>query len=128
MSPYARIVKETYAIKWREPDGQTYLGRLSLGMRALVLDGRGSGESIVSRQIGYEEILGRPSGRLGAERLEGRPALAVERPDGTYLICDAGMGAPILRELADRLFDLRSAGPVATGLSHSRRNAAEKPQ
>jgi len=38
------------------------------------------------------------------------------------------MGAPILRELADRLFDLRSAGSVATGLSHSRRNAAEKPQ
>ena len=36
-------VSTTYAVKWREPDGRTYLGRLSLGACALGLEGRRSG-------------------------------------------------------------------------------------
>jgi len=102
---------KTYAVKWREPDGQTFIGRLALGPRSLRLDGRprGAVEPPVNRQFSYEELQGLRIGSLGAERLAGRPALVVERPDGAYLISDAGLGAPIVQELVERLSDLRLA-------------------
>lgn len=103
----------TYAVKWREPDGQTFIGRLALGPRALRLEGRRRGAEgpAVERQFGYEELQGLRMGSRGADRLDGRPALVVERPDGAYLVTDAGMGAPIVQELVDRLADLRLAAP-----------------
>lgn len=104
---------KTYAVKWREPDGKTYVGRLALGPRTLRLDGRrrGAEEPPVNRQFGYEELRGLRIGSRGAERLDGRPALVVERPDGAYLVAGAGMGAPIVQELVDRLAELRLAAP-----------------
>jgi hypothetical protein len=104
---------KTYAVKWREPDGQTFIGRLALGPRTLRLDGRrrGAEESPVSRQFGYEELRRLRIGSRGTERLDGRPALVVERPDGAYLVADAGLGAPIVQELVDRLAELRLAAP-----------------
>ena len=103
----------TYAVKWREPDGQTFIGRLVLGPRALRLEGRrrGAEEPAVNRQFAYEELRSLRIGNRGADRLDGRPALVVERPEGTYLVADAGMGAPIVQELVDRLVDLRLAAP-----------------
>lgn len=97
----------TYAVKWREPDGQTYLGRLALGARILSLEGRGANGPAVTRQIGYEEILG--IGGRGADRLDGQPALTVERADGRYLVSGAGLGAGagVVQEVVDRLADLR---------------------
>lgn len=99
---------KTYAVKWREPDGQTFIGRLVLGTLALRLDGRlrGGEEPPVNREFGYEELRTLRIGDRG--RLEGRPALVVERPDGTYLVADAGMGAPIVQELVERLTGLIS--------------------
>lgn len=103
----------TYAVKWREPDGQTFIGRLALGPRALRLEGRRRGAEgpAVERQFGYDELQGLRMGSRGADRLDGRPALVVERPEGAYLVTDAGMGAPIVQELVDRLADLRLAAP-----------------
>jgi len=103
----------TYAVKWREPDGQTFVGRLALGPRTLRLDGRRRGAEgpAVKRQFGYEELRGLRIGSRGADRLDGRPALVVERADGPYLVADAGMGAPIVQELVDRLADLRLTAP-----------------
>ena len=102
---------KTYAVKWREPDGRTFVGRLALGRRTLRLDGRrrGADEPAVYRQFGYEELRSLRIANRGAERLDGRPALVVERPDGDYLVSDAGMGAPIVQELVDRLVVLRLA-------------------
>ena len=40
----------TYAVKWREPDGQTFVGRLALGPRALRLDGRRRGGERAARR------------------------------------------------------------------------------
>ena len=103
----------TYAVKWREPDGQTFIGRLALGPRTLRLVGRrpGAEGSTVDRQIGYAELQGLRIGSRGVDRLDGRPALVVERADGPYLVADAGMGAPIVQELVDRLAHLRLAAP-----------------
>jgi len=100
-------VKTTYAVKWREPDGQTYLGRLALGARVLDLEGRQRDGPAVNRQIGYEEILSLRIGSRGADRLDGQPALVVERADGRYLVTSAGLGAGIVQEVADRLAGLR---------------------
>ena len=99
----------TYAVKWREPDGQTFVGRLALGPRALLLDGRrrGTDEPPVERRFGYEELRGLRIGGGVGDRLDGRPALVVERADGPYLVADAGLGAPIVQELVERLSDLR---------------------
>lgn len=96
---------QTYAIKWREPDGQTFIGRLSFGSRMLVLDGRrrGADEPAVKRRFLYGEVGRLRIGSRGVDRLDGRPALVLERPDGPYFVADAGMGAPILQELVERL-------------------------
>ena len=104
----------TYAVKWREPDGQTFIGRLALGSRSLSLDGRQRGADglAVRRQFAYEELLGLRSGSRGAGRLDGRPALVVERAEGSYLVAGAGMGAPIVQELVERLAEL--VGPQKT--------------
>lgn len=101
-------MEATYAVKWREPDGQTYLGRLALGACTLELEGRGPEAAIVSRQIGYEEIVVARVGIRGDDRLEGRPAIVIERPDGRYLVTSAGMGAGVVQEIADRLADHRA--------------------
>ena len=102
----------TYAVKWREPDGRTYLGRLSLGTCAIGLEGRRSGGPSVDRQIGYDEILDlRVGGR--ADRFDGQPALVVDRADGRYLVTSAGSGAGIVQEVIDRLHALRRTALLA---------------
>ncbi|CAN5340458.1 hypothetical protein BH20ACT13_BH20ACT13_03570 [soil metagenome] len=103
----------TYAVKWREPDGRTFVGRLALGTCTLRLVGRTPGGEgpTVDRQIGYAELRGLRIGSSGADRLDGRPALVVERADGPYLVSDAGLGAPIVQELVDLLAHLRLAAP-----------------
>ena len=101
----------TYAVKWREPDGRTYLGRLSLGTCALVSRGVDRADP-VDRQIGYDEILGlRVGGR--ADRFDGQPALVVDRADGRYLVTSAGLGAGIVQEVIDRLHALRRTALLA---------------
>ncbi len=101
----------TYAVKWREPDGQTFIGRLALGPDALHLEGRrrGAEGAAVNRQFDYEELRDLRIGGRGVDRLDGRPALVVEGPDGAYLVTGAGMGAPIVQELGERLAALRPA-------------------
>jgi hypothetical protein len=107
-------VKTTYAVKWREPDGQSYLGCLALGPRMLRLEGRERDGPAVDRQIGYDEVQSLRVGSHGDDRLDGRPALVVERSDGRYLVTSAGMGAGIVQELADRIGGLRLGAPRRT--------------
>lgn len=90
-----------------------FIGRLALGPRTLRLDGRRRGVEgpAVKRQFGYEELRSLRIGSRRTERLDGRPALVVERADGRYLVADAGLGAPVVQELVDRLADLRLTAP-----------------
>lgn len=74
-------MKTSYAVKWREPDGQAYVGRLELGPRALHLVGDAGGAR-VDRQIGYDELEGLRIGHDAGERVDGRRALVIERPQG----------------------------------------------
>jgi hypothetical protein len=99
-SSYSPWTVTKYAVKWREPDGQTFVGSLALGPQALRLAGRRRGVegTAVDRRLGYDELRG-----LSIGRLDGRSALAVQLLDGAYLVADAGLGAPIVQELVERL-------------------------
>ena len=108
---YARPMMSTYAVKWREPDGGTCIGSLAFGRRTLRLEGRRPGGDVIDRQIGYEELRGLRIGRQGSERLDGRPALVVERADGQYLVTSAGTGVGVLYELIERLAELQLTAP-----------------
>jgi len=103
-------MKTSYAVKWREPDGRSYVGRLELGPRALHLVG-GVGVASVDRQIGYDELEGLRIGHDAGERLDGRRALVIERPQGAYRLTSTVFEAGILHELVDRLSELSLAAP-----------------
>jgi hypothetical protein len=104
-------METSYAVKWREPDGKTYLGRLELQPTALVLEGRENGSPPTRRTLGYEELRGFHLGHSGAERLDGRPALVVERAGEEFLITSTVVHAGVLQELVHRLSELRSTAP-----------------
>lgn len=99
-------MRTTYAVKWREPDEQVYVGRLELGPSALLLVGS-SGGAEIDRQLDYSELAG-----LQIERLDGRRALALELPEGAYHLTSIVLEAGILQELADRLSHLSPAVPI----------------
>jgi hypothetical protein len=102
-------VETTYAVTWREPDGPTYVGRLTLGADALRLDGRASDGPTVGRRLGYEELRRVRMEHRGSDRLDGRPTLVIDRADGSYRVTSAVIGAGILQELVDRVSELRSS-------------------
>jgi hypothetical protein len=99
----------TYAVKWREPDGISYVGRLALDVGTLHLEGRGSDGTPVDRRIAYGEVSELGVG-AGQDRLDGRPALVVARGDDRYLVASAGWGAGIVQEVVERIAELRRDG------------------
>jgi hypothetical protein len=119
----------SYAVKWREPDGQTFIGRLALGPGELRLEGRrrGADSAAVNRRLAYKELWGLRIGSHGADRLDGRPALVLQRPDGTYLVAGAGLGAPIVHEVFDRLAGLRLDDRAVESLRLTRNRAVLRP-
>jgi len=103
-------MKSSYAVKWREPGGKAYVGRLELGPRALHLVGDAGGAR-VDRRIGYDELQDLRIAHDPGERVDGRRALVIERPQGAYHLTSAVFEAGILHELVDRLSDLSLAAP-----------------
>jgi hypothetical protein len=97
-------MKTSYAVKWREPDGKTYLGRLEFAPKALVLEGRENGSPPTRRTLRYDELGGFHLGRAGAERLDGQPALVVE--------CGGDPAVAVEQVLDQRAVD--AAGAVET--------------
>jgi hypothetical protein len=100
-------MKTSYAVKWREPDGKTYVGRLEFGPQALVLEGRENGSPPIRRTLGYDTLGGFHLARSGAERLDGQLALVVECGGEEFLITSTVIHAGVLQELVHRLSELR---------------------
>jgi hypothetical protein len=108
-------MKTSYAVKWREPGGHTYLGKLEFGPKSVVLEGRNGDERGVRRTIAFEELNGFRIGLGEGERLDGQPTLVVDGPGGELLVTSAVMHAGVLQELVHRLSELRVLAPrVAT--------------
>jgi hypothetical protein len=108
-------MEASYAVKWREPNGHTFLGRLELSANGLVLEGRNGGEAATRRTIAFAELRGFRIGRQPGERLDGQPTLVVDRPGGHFLIATSLIHAGVLPELVHRLSELRLAAQL-TGI------------
>jgi hypothetical protein len=106
VEPTVGAVGTTYAVKWREPDGRSYIGRLELGAGGLALEGRGSDVPIARRRLRYEEVEFVRTGSRALDRLDGRPTLVVDASEGRYLIAGAAMSAGVVQELVERLAEL----------------------
>jgi len=104
-------MKTSYAVKWREPSGHTYVGKLELAPKALILEGRNGGEDAIRRTIDFDELRSFRLGQKAEERLDGQPTLVVERPGGDFLIASTVMHAGVLQELVHRLSELRLLAP-----------------
>jgi len=104
-------MKTSYAVKWREPSGHIYLGRLEFAPKALVLEGRNGGEGAIRRTIDFDELRSFRLGQKAEERLDGQPTLVVERPGGDFLVTSTAMYAGVLQELVHRLSELRLLAP-----------------
>jgi hypothetical protein len=126
----------SYAVKWREPDGHVFLGKLQFEPTALVLEGRNGGEGTVRRTIDLGAVNGFRLGRDADERLDGRPTLVVEQPTGALFVTSTVVHAGVLQEVADRLSELRLLAPrratvvvpIAEGSRERvRRLAADRP-
>lgn len=103
-------MKTSYAVKWREPDGHTFLGRLEFAPRALVLEGRNGGKAAIRRTIAFDGLRSFRIGRQAEDRLDGQPTLVVEQPGGDFLVTSV-MHAGVLQELAHRLSELSLSAP-----------------
>ncbi len=101
----------SYAVKWREPGGQTFLGRFEFDTTAVVLTGRNDGEEAVRRMIGFDEVRGFRLGENAGERLDGERTLVVGRSGGDFVIASVVMQTGVLQELVHRLSELRLLAP-----------------
>ena len=99
---------ESYAVLWGAPSEPVEAGKLELEPGGLRFEG-----SAGSRQVPYAEIEEVHVGRLGPERLAGRPALVLDLVRGGPLRIGSINGAGFLHELDERLGAMRTAGVAA---------------
>ncbi len=104
-------MKTSYAVKWREPSGHIYLGKLEFAPKALVLEGRNGGEGVIRRTIDFDELRSFRLGQKAEDRLDGQPTLVVERSGGDFFVTSTVMHAGVLQELVHRLSELRLLAP-----------------
>jgi len=99
----------SYAVRWREPGGETFSGHVELGLRALTLSGR-DGAGSVSRVLPYEDVRAFHIGR-GDDGLYDRPALVIEhrRSDSWRIQPTAPLST--LQEMAHLLAEKHGAMP-----------------
>jgi hypothetical protein len=100
-------MKTTYAVKWREPSGHTFLGRLEFSGNALVLEGRNGSDGAVVRTLAVQQLIGVRLAQGADERLDGQATLVVERSSGAFLVTSSVVHAGVLQELFHRLTALR---------------------
>lgn len=106
---------ERYPAAWRTGEIAPATGVLVLEPEGFRLEGRRDGEDLVET-IAYDSIESVRIGRVGAERIDGRRTIVLERHHAdTLLIEPHGLG--LLTELADTLSALTAKAAVATALN-----------
>jgi hypothetical protein len=105
-------VKLSYAVVWREASGPRHAGRLELGPTALGLEGTGPDGRLWVERLLYEDLSAVRVARGAEARLDGRPALILERRAGGNIHVVSLDGLGIVHELAGRVAEL-TAGRAA---------------
>ncbi len=101
----------SYAITWQEMDGSPHSGKLELRANGVSLEGSNGGGP-VSLLVHYGRLLGLDLAP-GANRLDGRPTLVLERRGGIPIRI-ASVGAPgILSEVAERIASMKAGDASA---------------
>jgi hypothetical protein len=106
-----RRMRTSYGIVWQEGTLPVATGRLELLSRGVRLEGLAGARS-TERDLAYESLAGVRIGRSGAERLDGRPTLVLERRSGVPIRIASVAQSSLVAEIAERLAVLR-LGPEA---------------
>jgi hypothetical protein len=101
-------MQATYGVVWREGTVPPAVGKLELLPRALRLEGLER-----SQQIPYEEVAAIRIGRTPSDRINGGPAVVVERRHGDPIIIATVAQPSLVGEIAERLAALQlGARPI----------------
>ena len=104
----------TYAVTWQEREAARRSGKLELRLEALSLEGTKNGADTIALVVPYSDVIGLRMAS-GAERLDGRPTLVLDRwGDGSLRV--ASVAAPgIVSEVAEELASLKLRDRSAHG-------------
>ena len=92
-----------YTVVWNLRDGRRVAGSLEVLRDRIRLDGRaGDGRRCIC-ELTYGSLTGVRIGRVDSERMDGRPALVLERRDFEPLLVGDAEHVGTLQELAERL-------------------------
>lgn len=105
-------MKLSYAVVWREASGPRHAGRLELGPTALGFKGTDPDGRLRVERLLYEDLSAVRVGRSAEDRLDGHPALVLERRAGGHISVVSLDGLGIVHELAGRVAEL-TAGKAA---------------
>jgi hypothetical protein len=92
----------SYAVIWREED-LYYAGVLEFELHGFRLEGTARSEPRTMHELRCSKIVGTRVGRSSADRIDGRPAVIVDLPDGGRLSIASAAGVGFGHEIAERL-------------------------
>jgi hypothetical protein len=92
-----------YAVVWNLRDGRRVAGSLDVLADGIRLDGRAQDGRRCRCELTYATLTGVRIGRVESERIDGRPALVLERGDADPLLVGDAEQLGVLQELAEQL-------------------------
>jgi hypothetical protein len=92
----------SYGVVWREGTGEPATGKLELLSRALRLEGRDG-----LQEVAYEDVAAIRIGRSRTDRINGGPAVVIERREGERVIISTVAQPSLIGEIAERLAALQ---------------------
>jgi hypothetical protein len=104
-------MQPSYGVVWREGSGQPATGKLELLPRALRLEGRER-----SQEIPYDVVTAVRIGRSPSDRINGGPAVVIERLDGDRIIIATVAQPSLIGEIAERLAALQLGARPRRGI------------
>jgi hypothetical protein len=93
----------SYAVTWHEPRRPVYAGKLELYPEHLWFEGVAAQGRLLMHKLLYRDIASWRVGREARDRVEGAPALVIERSHGLPLSIASVSGFGVLAELEERL-------------------------